>query len=820
VVLNDPLPAGSVVQIDITPAAGSEGQVLVDDGSGTYTNTGTLIFDDTNPWNVAQTVLVQVVDDDIPEGTPHVATLDHTATSDSPLYDALDLDSVEISITDNDTAGLIVVDPDTGLPLTDEELEALLRTDEDGTPVEVWVRLTKQPTEDVGVSVTSADCGEGVINDSCDPTNLTFTAANWNVPQMFVITGVPDDDVTEGPYTFFDVNLVSSSLDEDFDGLTETLTVENADTTSGAGFTVYPPSITTDEDDPLNDPNVGSVATFTMTIQKAPMADVEVHVADYNQAAGTISPTMVVFSAGMTETKLFEVTGTDDGFTPNEDIVYTITFSDAMSSDVNYDGRRVPSVEVVHRNNDFVADGTNLSIQIEVEPGVYGPGDPLTYTITYKNKGPDDATGAVITTTIDPDMVSFDPDKNPGWTCDMQTGICTYDVGDLPAGADPQTIALVVDIREDVDSGTMSTRFGITDDSGTENDPDDNYPVVDIIIQGADQPDLWVEITGRTGIPLTFGEAMSVSLSYGNRDTASADGEMVYIQVRSDADLSLSHTEETTGSLQAPAWTCNQDGTDWVCRLDIGDLPIGDEGTTSFQIVVPEGQENAFVRATIREDKALTSDLNFEDNSDRWDLSAGPWQTYTFLPALFKQEEAAPVGETESDLQVTNVWFSPANPTAGQPVDIFVEVSNLGTGPTTRGFWVDLYIDPSIVPGINQRWSDIEVCDPADQRDCLGIAWRVEGIIQPGGKEVLISRAKSQYGGPEIGYPDQDVDDQGNPIRRAEWPGSFPATTNNIYVQVDSWGGPEGTPNREFGGMIELNDDNNLYHTSIGPLSQ
>ncbi|NJN65474.1 MAG: DUF11 domain-containing protein [Chloroflexaceae bacterium] len=820
VVLNDPLPAGSVVQIDITPATGSEGQVLVDDGSGTFTNTGVLIFDDANPWNVAQTVRVQVVDDDIPEGSPHLATLEHTITSDSPLYDALDLDSVEISITDNDTAGMIIVDPDTGLPLTDAELKALLKTDEDGTPIEVWVRLTKQPTADVGVSITSADCGEGVINGSCDPTTLTFTTGNWNVPQMFVITGVPDDDETEGPYTFFDVNLVSSSLDEDFEGLTRTLIVENADTTSGAGFTVFPLSITTDEDDPLNDPNVGSVATFTMTIQKAPTADVEVRVADYNQSAGTISPTVVIFSAGMTETKLFEVTGTDDGFTPNDDIVYTITFSDAMSSDINYGGRRVPSVEVTHKNNDFVADGTNLSIQVEVEPGVYGPGDPLTYTITYKNKGPDDATGVVITATIDPNLVSFDPDKNPGWTCDMATGICTYEVGDVPAGADAQTISLVVDIRDDVKSGTMTTRFGITDDSGTENDPDDNYPTVDIIIQGTDQPDLWVQITGKTGIPLTFGEVMTVSLAYGNRSTATADGEMVYIQVRSDADLSLSQTDETTGSLQAPAWNCQQDGSEWVCRLDVGDLPVGEEGETSFQILVPEGQENAFVRATIREDKALTSDLNFEDNTDRWDLTAGPWQSHTFLPALFKQEDTGPVVETDSDLQITNVWFSPTNPTADQSVDIFVEVSNLGTGPTTRGFWVDLYIDPSTVPTVNQRWSDIEICDPADQRDCLGIAWRVEGIIQAGGKEILISRAKSTYGGPEIGYPDQDVDDQGNPILRAEWPGSFPAGTNNLYVQVDSWGGPEGTANREFGAMIELNDDNNVSHTSIGPLSQ
>src|SRR5690606_33346892 len=58
-------------------------------------------------WNTPMTVTVTAVDDDIAEGT-HTDTIQHTATSDDPNYDAIAIPDVTVTITDNDTAGVIL----------------------------------------------------------------------------------------------------------------------------------------------------------------------------------------------------------------------------------------------------------------------------------------------------------------------------------------------------------------------------------------------------------------------------------------------------------------------------------------------------------------------------------------------------------------------------------------------------------------------------------------------------------------------------------------------------------------------------------------
>ncbi len=64
-----------------------------------------------------------------------------------------------------------------------------LVTSESGGTASFSVTLTTQPTSDVTIPIRSSDISEGTISIN----SLTFTSANWNVPQVVVITGVNDN---------------------------------------------------------------------------------------------------------------------------------------------------------------------------------------------------------------------------------------------------------------------------------------------------------------------------------------------------------------------------------------------------------------------------------------------------------------------------------------------------------------------------------------------------------------------------------------------------------------------------------------------------
>jgi trimeric autotransporter adhesin len=70
-------------------------------------------------------------------------------------------------------------------------------TSESGTSVTFTVRLNTAPTGTVTIPMSSDKFWEGNVNTS----NLTFTAANWNVDQTITVTGI-DDSVVDGSHNY------------------------------------------------------------------------------------------------------------------------------------------------------------------------------------------------------------------------------------------------------------------------------------------------------------------------------------------------------------------------------------------------------------------------------------------------------------------------------------------------------------------------------------------------------------------------------------------------------------------------------------------
>ncbi len=158
VVLNS-RPLGEVT-IDIT----SDGQVTTEPSSPIFT---------ADNWDEPQAVTVTAVDDSLIEDS-QTSLLVLTASSETDaIYDNLFSEIVNVSISDNDAAE-VMVSPTRGLTTTEDEETA-----------EFTVVLSSQPTVNMTIGLSSDNSDEGTLFRE----ELLFTPANWDEPQIVTVTG-------------------------------------------------------------------------------------------------------------------------------------------------------------------------------------------------------------------------------------------------------------------------------------------------------------------------------------------------------------------------------------------------------------------------------------------------------------------------------------------------------------------------------------------------------------------------------------------------------------------------------------------------------
>ncbi|MFW9261148.1 FG-GAP-like repeat-containing protein [Nostoc sp. CALU 546] len=132
--------------------------------------TGTLTF---NPGVTTQTITIPILDDFVDEPTSSERFfINLTNPTNATISDS----QATGTISDNDTAG-VTISPINGLVTT-----------EAGGTANFSIQLDSQPTADVTLSFSSSNVNEGTVSVS----SVTFTAANWNTPQIITVTGVDD----------------------------------------------------------------------------------------------------------------------------------------------------------------------------------------------------------------------------------------------------------------------------------------------------------------------------------------------------------------------------------------------------------------------------------------------------------------------------------------------------------------------------------------------------------------------------------------------------------------------------------------------------
>src|SRR5262249_18301627 len=136
-------------------------------------------------WNLPHTVTVVGVDDTISDGNQTYTVISSNTSSTDPAYANLPVADVSVTNLDNDVAG-ITVDPTSGLLVS-----------EFGDTDTFTIVLDTAPTGNVTIGLSSSDTTEATVS----PASVTFTPANWNVPQTVTVTGV-NDNLADGTQPF------------------------------------------------------------------------------------------------------------------------------------------------------------------------------------------------------------------------------------------------------------------------------------------------------------------------------------------------------------------------------------------------------------------------------------------------------------------------------------------------------------------------------------------------------------------------------------------------------------------------------------------
>jgi len=212
-----------------------------------------------------------------------------------------------------------------------------------------------------------------------------------------------------------------------------------------------------------------------------------------------------------------------------------------------------------------------------------------------------------------------------------------------------------------------------------------------------------------------------------------------------------------------------------------GVVQVGSTTVITYAVTVNSGvpagtviQNLAHVRDEVNSAAALLScDVNV--------VAQEPRRYYIYLPLVSHNHG----GPQLPDLVVTGISVTPANPSAGQTVDLAVTIKNQGNAATPACFWIDLYINPTQLPiTVNRGW--FETGSEG------GLVWSVCGL--DAGQSVTLHYGDTNY---RPAY--------------SQFDGRFTSPlTYTLYAQVDSW-----NPSTNYGAVYESGEQNNVY----GPYS-
>ena len=595
---------------------------LAPDGQVT-TSVSELLFTSAN-WATPQVVTVTAVDDTIAEGN-HVGFVAHSVASGDPNYDAAPLGAFIANIADNDGATVSIAPTN-------------LAVAEGGVSASYAISLTSEPTAAVYVNINP----DGQL--TTDMAVLTFTAANWDVPQTVTVSAV-DDDIAEGNHVGVIQHSVSSG-DPAFDGLPAATVLANIADNDGAAVSIAPTSLTVAEG--------GVSASYAISLTSEPTAAVYVNISPDGQL--TTDMAVLTFTAANWDVaQMVTVTAVDDTLVEGD---HSGLLSHSTSSaDVHYHSLPLAGMVVAIADNDLSYRITaDVSLVLE---GNLGHSTPITFTVQR--------TGGVTGTASTVDFA-----LSGTATAGVDYGSVLPAGGQLSfaAGETSQQITLLVlgDEIDEVDESIIATLSNPTA-AGTAVLAADTATTVIVDDDGTPSLNLNAPATvdeGASSVTLT------VTLSHASAQTVTVD-------------VATSDGTATAGADYAPL-------TQTVS------IPAGQTAVTLTVAIVDdaevEGDETFHVTLSNPQNGVLGGmaqvTITIVDND------VPPATPTIYLPLIM----TAPDPTVRPDLVVSSVVVS-AN-------DIEIVITNVGGAAVTTSFWVDAFIGPDMPPtAVNQSVQEL-----------------------------------------------------------------------------------------------------------------
>ena len=317
----------------------------------------------------------------------------------------------------------------------------------------------KLNTEPVGATVTvDLRVGDPAVAE-VSPANLTFTRANWNIPQVARVMGKGSSDTTLGGEreTRITIRTSTTGYDDATPGYVEvTVTGES---TAPAGLTVTPSALTI---------SAGETGTYTVRLNTRPRGSVTV-TAESNEAAATVSPRSHTFTRENWDTaRKFTVTGVAGSASP---VTITNTARGGGYEDVT--GRVSVTVQAA-------GGGLDLSRTTLTVTEASGTG---TYTVALEDQPTGTVTVAVtsdnpLAATVSPPSLSFTLTNWSNPQTVTVTGEDDQDVADGTAtithrasggGYDNvESVSVAVTVKDDDTKPTLSrSAVTVTEAAGT-----------------------------------------------------------------------------------------------------------------------------------------------------------------------------------------------------------------------------------------------------------------------------------------------------------------------------------------------------------------
>ena len=243
-----------------------------------------------------------------------------------------------------------------------------------------------------------------------------------------------------------------------------------------------------------------------------------------------------------------------------------------------------------------VVGGADLALAVTVSPQGVSVGEPLTYSITVTNNGPEAATEVVVTDELR-EHLSF-TSASTGCTAAGTLVTCASQVGSLPPGAS-ETFVIVATTTG---AGPAYNLAAVT--SGVDDQDFLNGAVSNITPVAGPESDLSLSVSDFLD-PGTVGQSVTYQFTITNHGPDAADAVAFRARTIGHADfVSLAPSQES----------CAQTGDSLTCDL----ATLGRGGTATVDLVVTPGTPWPFDSSTLFFTATVSSrsaDFNASDNA-------------------------------------------------------------------------------------------------------------------------------------------------------------------------------------------------------------